>query len=125
MEEQNFSKKFGERLQEERLSLGLTQTQFGELTGFSSEYIHDIETNKKIPTLAELKQMCDTLHLDIKYLISGKHAHYELIGNSKKYEELKQLLSQCDETQYELCIKKIRAFLFQCLYDAEDKDSQK
>ncbi len=125
MEEQNFSQKFGERLKEERLSLGLTQTQFGELTGFSSEYIHDIETNKKIPTLAELKQMCEALHLDIKYLISGKHAHYELIGNSEKYQELKQLLSECDETQYELCIKTIRSFLFHCFYDGEDKDSKK
>lgn len=126
MEEQNFLQSFGERLKEERLSLGLSQLRFSQLTGFSQKYIRDMEKGKKFPSLTKLRHMCDVLNLDMKYLIYGKeHTHYELLGESKKCEELKYLLSQCDETQYDLCMKIIRAFLCSSLSDSKEDENKK
>jgi transcriptional regulator with XRE-family HTH domain len=52
-----------------RLSLGMTQKQLGEKAGIAQEFISEIESGKKKPSLEVLENLCGALGCSADYLL--------------------------------------------------------
>ena len=45
-----------------RLAAGMTQEQYAELSGFSQQYISDLERGRRNPTIVSLYQLAEALN---------------------------------------------------------------
>ncbi len=103
-------KEFGKRLKQVRLSLHMTQDEFGELLGYSQKYISEIERGKKAPTLTGVVKICDKFNLSMDYLVRGKEEHSR-VGEVKEkagFSELQHLYEICPKEQQNLCLEVVR-----------------
>jgi transcriptional regulator with XRE-family HTH domain len=57
----NMRKLVGENVRRARLKAGLTQEQFAAKSGFSQQYISDLEQGKRNPTIVSLYEMGQVL----------------------------------------------------------------
>ena len=70
MEQKNpLPKKFGARVREERLRLGLSQEELGFRTGLDRTYISGIERGKRNPALKNIGKIAKALNKSPKELL--------------------------------------------------------
>ncbi|RYG83235.1 MAG: XRE family transcriptional regulator [Alphaproteobacteria bacterium] len=62
----------GQNVRRIRLERGLTQEQFAERSGFSQQYVSDLERGKRNPTIVSLFEMAQALQTTPVMLISGE-----------------------------------------------------
>lgn len=72
-----------------RKKLGLTQEQFAELVGVSTEYISKIETAVKHPSLRLLDKCAEIYGIDTSELLSGVSTKSEFYLIPELYEIIK------------------------------------
>jgi len=59
----------GENVKRLRLAAGLTQEQFAERSGFSQQYISDLERGRRNPTVVSLYELAQALGAEPQALI--------------------------------------------------------
>lgn len=62
----------GMRIQQTRKSIGLTQMQFSEQIGVSTQYISDLERGVVGCSTTTLIKICDTLAVSADYILRGQ-----------------------------------------------------
>lgn len=60
----------GENVRRLRIELGLTQEQFAERSGFSQQYISDLERGRRNPTVVSLYEIAQALGVSPPVLIT-------------------------------------------------------
>lgn len=60
----------GENVKRLRLAAGLTQEQFAERSGFSQQYISDLERGRRNPTVVSLYELSQALGAEVVELIA-------------------------------------------------------
>ncbi len=61
----------GESVRRARQSLGWTQAQLAEFSGFSPNYIARLERGELGPSLFVANQLCSTLGIEVEALLQG------------------------------------------------------
>ncbi len=61
----------GENVKRLRLAAGLTQEQFAERSGFSQQYISDLERGRRNPTVVSLYELAQALRAEVVELIAA------------------------------------------------------
>ncbi|MDO8297736.1 MAG: helix-turn-helix transcriptional regulator [Caulobacter sp.] len=61
----------GENVKRLRLARGLTQEQFAERSGFSQQYISDLERGRRNPTVVSLFELAQALGAEPRDLIAA------------------------------------------------------
>ena len=69
MDKQELLKKFGKNVKIERIKKNLTQEQFAEILGFSSNYIAYIENGRQNMSLAKVLELAVALDVNINKLL--------------------------------------------------------
>ena len=62
----------GENVKRLRLARGLTQEQFAERSGFSQQYISDLERGRRNPTVVSLFELAQALGAEPRDLIAAE-----------------------------------------------------
>lgn len=62
-------KKFGNKVREKRLALGLSQEELAERAGVHRTYVGMIERGEKNITLLNIEKLADALHIRIDELV--------------------------------------------------------
>lgn len=65
------NKKFGKRVREVRINLGLSQEELGFKSGLHRTYISDIERGVKNPTIVTIDTLAKALGMSISELLEG------------------------------------------------------
>ncbi len=86
----------GERVLQLVHESGMTQKEFSEKTGIAQSTMSSWRGKKQNPSIDKLKVICDTLHVDPYYLISGTESN-EALNNDyltvyRKDEEYELLI---------------------------------
>lgn len=68
----------GERVLQLTHERGMTQKEFSEKTGIPQSTLSSWKGKKQNPSIDKLKVICDTLHVDPYYLISGAESNETL-----------------------------------------------
>jgi len=68
----------GERVLQLVHDSGMTQKEFSEKTGIPQSTMSSWKGKKQNPAIDKLKVICDTLHVDPYYLISGSESNESL-----------------------------------------------
>jgi transcriptional regulator with XRE-family HTH domain len=63
----------GRNVRRLRQAQGLTQEQFAELSGFSQQYISDLERGRRNPTIVSLFEMATALSATPVELLANDH----------------------------------------------------
>lgn len=63
--------KFGKRVREVRMNLGLSQEELGFKSGLHRTYISDIERGVKNPTIVTIDTLAKALGMSISELLDG------------------------------------------------------
>lgn len=63
--------KFGKRVREVRMNLGLSQEELGFKSGLHRTYISDIERGVKNPTIVTIDTLAKALGMSISELLEG------------------------------------------------------
>ncbi|SMB98015.1 Helix-turn-helix [Thermanaeromonas toyohensis ToBE] len=74
VQEQNVTKKLGERLRKAREAKGLTQAQLGALLNVSDATINRYEKGQRSPDPEMLVKLAEALNVSTDYLLTGKQA---------------------------------------------------
>lgn len=74
----------GKRLKEARLSLNLTQKEFGKLFGISNVAVSGYENNTKLPSMDTFIKMVEVLKLDANYMLGLENSLIK--EDSSKYK---------------------------------------
>lgn len=59
----------GDNVKRLRLAGGLTQEQFAERSGFSQQYISDLERGRRNPTVVSLFELAQALGAEVRDLV--------------------------------------------------------
>lgn len=59
----------GDNVKRLRLARGLTQEQFAERSGFSQQYISDLERGRRNPTVVSLFELAQALGAEVQDLV--------------------------------------------------------
>ena len=65
------NKRFGKRVREVRMNLGLSQEELGFKSGLHRTYISDIERGVKNPTIVTIDTLAKALGMSISELFAG------------------------------------------------------
>jgi transcriptional regulator with XRE-family HTH domain len=68
-QENNFLKRFGDRLEALRVERGFTQEELAAEAGFSRSYYTEIETGKRNISLLNLRKLARCLHVSLSELL--------------------------------------------------------
>lgn len=55
---------FAELLKDYRTDMGVTQTTFGEMIGYSAQYVCDIEKGHRTPSVEFVNAFCRSMNMD-------------------------------------------------------------
>ena len=98
----------GERLKQIRTSKGLTLKELGDLTGFSTGYLSQLERGKSSIGMNQLGKLAECLGVDVRYFISEEfHSESPVM---KSYENVV------------LYIENERSFQYRITNDLQSKD---
>lgn len=84
----------GKRIRDIREEQSLSREQVAEKANISSQFLADIETNKKGMTVTTLKKLCDALQVSADSIVYGIENNEEQI-----FENIKKLLQSLSEDQ--------------------------
>jgi XRE family transcriptional regulator, regulator of sulfur utilization len=85
--------KIGQAIRKIRNEKGIKQKFIAEKAGFSSEYLSNIESGTKTPTIPSLSKICDALGISLAYLLLlAVEADIEETVPKEKIEDLKDIL---------------------------------
>lgn len=62
----------GQNVRRARLALGLTQEQLAEQSGFSQQYLSDLERGRRNPTIVSLWELSQVLKVTPVILVSSE-----------------------------------------------------
>ncbi|PIB93103.1 transcriptional regulator [Caulobacter sp. FWC2] len=62
----------GQNVRRARLALGLTQEQLAEQSGFSQQYLSDLERGRRNPTIVSLWELSQVLKVTPAILVSSE-----------------------------------------------------
>lgn len=65
-------KLIGKRIQKSRKKANITQEELAELLDVSAGYISQIERGITKPRLTTIDNICNLIHCDLNYIITGK-----------------------------------------------------
>lgn len=94
--------KIGVRIAEARIKYNLTQEELGEKIGKTSQFISNIETGKRKPSLPTLLNISKILNLSLDYLVYDDDIDKEIKENIYMKQIYKQLESLNDEKKNKL-----------------------
>ncbi|WP_055665507.1 helix-turn-helix domain-containing protein [Desnuesiella massiliensis] len=100
-------KKIGERIQKERLGLGLTREKIAEILNLSANFIGQIERGEKKMSLATMVKISECLRVSIDYLIYGKDTEDENIND----DELTNLIRKCSKLERSLILDIVKSII--------------
>ncbi len=78
------SKFLSAKLRRARENLGLTQEALAKAVGLSSEFISNLESGKKLPSLGSLQRLAGYLKKEISYFLEEKEAAFEILFREKE-----------------------------------------
>ena len=116
--ELNRDKRFGYMMRQERMALGLTQTELGKLLGISTSYVSSIERGKRGASGAILKKMHDTFKFSYDYMMgsavgaSSENA-FAVHEEPAPYGDIKlnSLFASCSQQDLDVCYRLCRTYL--------------
>lgn len=94
--------KIGFKIAEARIKYNLTQEELAEKIGKTSQFISNIETGKRKPSLTTLIELSKILNLSLDYLIYDNNIDKEIKENIYMKQIYKQLKSLDDEKKNKL-----------------------
>lgn len=94
--------KIGFKIAESRIKYNLTQEELAEKIGKTSQFISNIETEKRKPSLTTLIELSKILNLSLDYLIYDNNIDKEIKENIYMKQIYKQLESLDDEKKDKL-----------------------
>ena len=94
--------KIGVRIAEARIKYNLTQEELGEKIGKTSQFISNIETGQRKPSLPTLLNISKILNLSLDYLVYDDDIDKEIKENIYMKQIYKQLESLNDEKKNKL-----------------------
>lgn len=94
--------KIGLRIAEARVKYDLTQEQLAEKIGKTSQFISNIETGKRKPSLSTLLNIAKVLNLSLDYLIYDNDIEEKIRDDIYMKQIYKQLESLDDEKKNKL-----------------------
>lgn len=94
--------KIGVKIAEARIKYNLTQEELGEKIGKTSQFISNIETGKRKPSLPTLLNISKILNLSLDYLVYDDDIDKEIKENIYMKQIYKQLESLNDEKKNKL-----------------------
>lgn len=94
--------KVGVKIAEARIKYNLTQEELGEKIGKTSQFISNIETGKRKPSLPTLLNISKILNLSLDYLVYDDDIDKEIKENIYMKQIYKQLESLNDEKKNKL-----------------------
>lgn len=100
-------KKIGQRIQKERLRLGLSREKIAEILNLSANFIGQIERGEKKMSLATMVKISECLRVSIDYLIYGKDTEAENIND----DELTNLIRKCSKLERSLILDIVKSII--------------
>ncbi len=61
-------KTIGRKIRSARIQAQLSQEELADVSGFSQQYISELETGKRNPTIASLQAICAALNKSVGFL---------------------------------------------------------
>ena len=102
------------RIKKLRLSLNLTQSEFGKKIGIRHSSLSDIENNKCIVTRRNIISICNIFNVSEEWLVSGNGDIF--IEEDKKFNEFFEIYNQLSKPLQEFLLK-----VSQDLLDTQNK----
>lgn len=110
--------RFGYMMRRERMTMGLTQSELGELLGISTSYVSSIERGKRGASGSVLKKMHDTFKISYDYMMGSSatgmsEPAFAVREDSAPYGDvgLSSLLASCSRQELDVCYRLCRAYL--------------
>ena len=117
-ESERCDKRFGYMMRRERIAMGLTQAELGELLGISTSYVSSIERGKRGASSNVLKKMHDTLMISYDYMMGSSAAAmpepaFAVREEAAPYGDtnLSALLTSCSRQDLDVCYRLCRTYL--------------
>ncbi len=111
-------KRFGYMMRQERMAMGLTQTELGKLLGISTSYVSSIERGKRGASGAILKKMHDTFKFSYDYMMGSAVGAYPAKASALREEpapygdiKLNSLFATCSKQDLDVCYRLCRTYL--------------
>ncbi|MBR5349347.1 MAG: helix-turn-helix transcriptional regulator [Lachnospiraceae bacterium] len=111
-------KRFGYMMRRERMTMGLTQSELGELLGISTSYVSSIERGKRGASGTVLKKMHDAFKISYDYMLGSSAAAvpepaFAVHEDTAPYGDagLSALLASCSRQELDVCYRLCRAYL--------------
>lgn len=111
-------RRFGYMMRHERMAMGLTQSELGELLGISTSYVSSIERGKRGASGAVLKKMHDTFKISYDYMLGSSASAmaepaFAVHEDTAPYggAGLTTLLASCSRQELDVCYRLCRAYL--------------
>lgn len=91
------------RIKNLRISLNLTQTEFGNKIGLAPSSLSDIENNKCSVNKRNIVAICSIFNVSENWLVNGKGNMF--IEENKKYDEFFSIYNQLSSPLQEFLLK--------------------
>lgn len=111
-------RRFGYMMRRERMAMGLTQSELGELLGISTSYVSSIERGKRGASGTVLKKMHDTFKISYDYMLGSSatamaEPAFAVHEDAAPYGDagLTSLLASCSRKELDVCYRLCRAYL--------------
>lgn len=74
----------GRNVRKLRLAKGLTQEQFSERSGFSQQYLSDLERGQRNPTIVTIFELAQSLGVDLPALVTPEAGARSAVNSKKR-----------------------------------------